>query len=103
MKSNINTMTLVRRSPLFAGFPNWFDEFFDTPAAPAPPALRSAAANVSETEQAYSIELLAPGFEKSDFELSIQEQVLTLKAEHKKKTRRKDRSLHPPRICCAQL
>jgi HSP20 family protein len=37
--------------------------------------------NIKETEKNYSIELVAPGFEKTDFKISLDEQILTISAE----------------------
>ena len=81
-------MNLVRRAPMFAGIPSIFDEFFEAGGS-AVPAMRHAAANVVENESAYAIELLSPGFEKSDFELSLNEQTLTIKAENKREEEQK--------------
>ena len=37
--------------------------------------------NIKETEKNYSIELVAPGFEKTDFKISLDQQILTISAE----------------------
>jgi HSP20 family protein len=37
--------------------------------------------NVTETEKNYSIEIVAPGFEKTDFKISLDQQILTVSAE----------------------
>jgi HSP20 family protein len=39
--------------------------------------------NISENEKSYSIEVSAPGFEKKDFNVRIEDGVLTVSAEHK--------------------
>lgn len=39
--------------------------------------------NIKETENNYSIEVIAPGFEKTDFKVSLDQQVLTIWAEKK--------------------
>jgi HSP20 family protein len=40
--------------------------------------------NIKETEKAYWLELIAPGFEKSDFKINLDGAVLKLEAEKKK-------------------
>jgi HSP20 family protein len=37
--------------------------------------------NITETEKNYSIEIVAPGFEKNDFKISLDQQILTVSAE----------------------
>ena len=37
--------------------------------------------NITETEKNYIIEIVAPGFEKNDFKISLDQQILTVSAE----------------------
>jgi len=39
--------------------------------------------NIKETDKNYSIEIVAPGFEKTDFKVSLERQLLTITAEKK--------------------
>ena len=39
--------------------------------------------NIKETDKDYSIEIVAPGFEKTDFKVSLEQQLLTISAEKK--------------------
>jgi HSP20 family protein len=39
--------------------------------------------NITETDKAYNIEVSAPGFEKKDFNVRIEDGVLTVSGEHK--------------------
>src|SRR3989337_1062351 len=43
----------------------------------------SVPVNIKETEKNYSIEIVAPGFEKTDFKISLEKQLLTISAEKK--------------------
>ena len=43
----------------------------------------TAPVNIKETEKNYSIEIIAPGFEKTDFKVSLEKQLLTISAEKK--------------------
>jgi HSP20 family protein len=40
-------------------------------------------ANVKESEKNYSIELVAPGFDKADFKVNVEQDILTVSAEKK--------------------
>lgn len=44
---------------------------------------QSAPVNIKETESAYQIEVIAPGMDKSDFKLNIDNNILTISAEKK--------------------
>ena len=39
--------------------------------------------NVKETEKSYQLEVVAPGFEKSDFKVNLDQDILTISAEKK--------------------
>ena len=41
------------------------------------------AVNISESETAYSVEVVAPGFKKEDFKLKVDDDILTISAEAK--------------------
>ena len=43
----------------------------------------SVPVNIKETDKNYSIEVVAPGFEKTDFKISLEQQLLTISAEKK--------------------
>jgi HSP20 family protein len=83
-------MTLVKfnRRPLEASFNNLINDFFaDLPVLTKNEAEQSwkgfVPVNIRENEKSYSIDVVAPGFEKSDFKVSIDDQILTLSAEKK--------------------
>lgn len=44
--------------------------------------------NISDSENAYELELSVPGFQKSDFIINLDENVLTISTEKKKKIQR---------------
>ncbi len=46
-----------------------------------------APVNVKETEKAYEIEVVAPGFEKADFKVNLEQNLLTISAEKKDEVR----------------
>jgi HSP20 family protein len=47
----------------------------------------SAPVNIKESEKNYSIEVVAPGFEKSDFKIDLNQDVLTISAEKENEAR----------------
>ena len=44
--------------------------------------------NIHETDDAYSIELAAPGFNKADFKVSLEHDTLVISGEHKQEERK---------------
>jgi len=46
--------------------------------------------NVKETKDAYQLEVVAPGFEKNDFNINLEKNILTVSAEKKSETENKD-------------
>jgi HSP20 family protein len=42
-----------------------------------------APVNIKETEKSYSIDVVAPGFEKADFKVNLDQDILTISAENK--------------------
>ncbi len=66
--------------------PNIFDDFFarepffnENGSKPA--------VNIKEKEAEFGIELVAPGFSKEDFKIEMNEDMLTISAEHKSETK----------------
>jgi HSP20 family protein len=80
--------TIVRRRN--AAFPSFVDEFFNDSILPRfldwKPGYNSSAlpgVNVEETDKEYRIELAAPGLEKKDLKISVNDGVLTISSEKK--------------------
>ena len=91
-------MTLVnfRNRPVSANFNNAMDTFI----AGFPSVLRDdlsvshfkqfAPINVKETENGYQLEVIAPGFEKENFAISLDKNLLTITAEQKRESEAKN-------------
>lgn len=62
---------------------NFFDSLFNDSFISDRLVSRVPAVNISETEDAYHIELAAPGLVKSDFKINVDQEVLTVSAEKK--------------------
>jgi len=60
-------------------FDNLFNDSFITDRM----VTRVPAVNITETQQAFSIELAAPGLKKSDFKINVDKNVLTISVEKK--------------------
>ena len=91
-------MTLVKfnRKPFERNFNNLFEDFFtDMPELFKNDFNESVwngftPVNVKETEKSYNLEIVAPGFEKTDFNVPVDQKILTISVE--KKEEKKDDS-----------
>ena len=80
------TQVKFNRKPFEGTFNNLVDDLF----AELPVLYRNeqnwkgtVPVNVKETDRNYIIEVVAPGFEKTDFKISLEQQLLTISAEKK--------------------
>ena len=80
-------MKLIRKSNYHPAFPTFFDDFFtkDLFSGIENKSLfrTSPAVNIMELDNAYTIELAAPGLRKEDFNLDIENDLLTISFENK--------------------
>lgn len=65
---------------LFPGFPSLFRDDLTAQARSFTPV------NIAETENGYVLDLVAPGLEKEDFKISLEQNILTISAEKKTET-----------------
>lgn len=77
-------MNLVKRNPANNNFPSVMDELFKDMLGGTqynhkmvPPV------NIRETEESYIVELMAPGMKKEDFNIELDNELLTISAELK--------------------
>lgn len=63
---------------IFNEFPAFFGNGFNNSVRKA-----SVPVNVKETENAYELEMMVPGFEKADFNVNLEQNLLTISAEKK--------------------
>lgn len=68
-------------------FDEVFNDFFGGAHAHRGFMHKSAAVNIKESEKEYQLEFAAPGFEKDEFKLNLENQVLTVSAEKKNESR----------------
>ena len=71
-------MNIIRKTTPW--FPSLFDEFFtrDFGIDLAPKTYQTPAVNITEKEDAFHLELVAPGKEKKDFSVELEEDTLTI-------------------------
>lgn len=76
--------TIVKRqNPLWSDFPNFLDSFVNdwsqgsVMKTPAPPV------NVKETDKNFEIEVAAPGYQKEDFKVEVEQNMLKISASQK--------------------
>lgn len=76
--------TLVRtRRNGFNDFPSLFDEFFNDWNQGSTMKPASVSVNVRENDNAYFLEVVAPGFEKEDFNVELENDMLTISHQRK--------------------
>jgi len=83
--------------PAFAGefFGNDFlSNFFETPTRSSIPSV-----NIIEGQNDYKIEVAAPGLQKEDFKIDLENDVLTIVSEKKQKTEEKDEKYMRREFC----
>ena len=81
----------------FKGYGNFFDEFFNNSLSNAfgsDFAVNHPSVNVLETEQAFRLEIAAPGLDKKDFNIQVEKDQLTISAEKEKREESKDEQLN---------
>lgn len=74
-------------------FNGFFDEIFNrniTNFLGSDAVLNQPAVNVKESENAFKLELAAPGFDKQDFNLNVENDFLIVTANHEAKTEEKN-------------
>ncbi len=87
-------MSLVRwknQDENFPSFSNFFDDFFSRDYHNG--NLRGAnlpAVNISEDDENFEVEVAAPGLKKEDFNINLENNLLTISGEHKEENEEKE-------------
>jgi len=89
-------MTLAKLSNQVPMFPNFFDKFFDTDLfdwnarnfSGTNTTLPSV--NIKESDEGFEVEMAAPGLKKEDFNIELNNDVLTISSEKKVENEVKD-------------
>ena len=86
------TLVKVKNRPFDKNFNIFMDDFFHRFPSLLKEDLTLTTArwnvpvNIKETENAYRLEVVAPGFEKDDFKVNLEAALLTISAEKKEET-----------------
>lgn len=86
-------MTQLMKSPgLLSGVPALFSNFFDDDWFNGDKGwlARVPAANVQEQDDAFRIELAAPGMQKQDFQINVENGTLTVSSEKKEESKEEE-------------
>jgi HSP20 family protein len=77
-------MNTVKRNPANRAFPSVMDELFKDLLGGTQYTHKTVPpVNIRETEQSFSVELMAPGMKKEDFNIELDNYLLTISAEVK--------------------
>lgn len=82
-------MTLIKRTQNVPAWPAFFNEFFDrdwldwTNRNFSNTNTTLPAVNIKESTDRFEVEMAAPGFEKADFKIELNKDVLTISSEKK--------------------
>ncbi len=89
-------MQLIKSNGTFPTIAKMFDQLLNDDFFPAPARGTTLwnstlpAVNVKETEDQYELELAAPGLEKGDFNIEVDQDVLTISSEKKENKEEKE-------------
>jgi HSP20 family protein len=84
-QANRNAMYNTPLSGLFTNL--WADDFLTAERAQFVPAV-----NLSEDETQYHVELSAPGFDKNDFKIELNDGILSVSGKHQTQTEAKEKN-----------
>jgi HSP20 family protein len=91
-------MTLLRRrDPMFPAFPSLFDDFMTRDVSDwlstnfSNTGTTLPAVNIQENDNEYIVELAAPGMTKKDFDIELENDLLTITSEKKDEVEDKDK------------
>ncbi len=91
-------MSLIKSKPAFTApsvITDFFnDGFFNNELSNFPLTRWVPNANVRETEDAYIVELAAPGLEKDEFKVEVQEDLVTIEGQHEEDREERNEEYH---------
>ena len=83
---------LVKRDLMIPSLGSLFDDFFNDEVMLRDHAGHVPSVNITENDKSYKIEVSAPGFEKNDFNIRVEEGMLTVSGEHKTERNEENKS-----------
>src|SRR4051812_41353715 len=76
------SLGLEKRNTLMPSMENLFSSFFGNDLISNDYAGFVPSVNITENEDSYNVEAFAPGFEKKDFNVQVEDGVLTITGQH---------------------
>ena len=76
-------MTLIKwkgNDTLPSNLSNWMDDFFNHNDLPKGTGIHSPSVNIKETDNSFVLEVAAPGFSKENFDIKVENDLLTISA-----------------------
>jgi HSP20 family protein len=99
-------MSLIKRSEWPSSGGSLLSNFFDDDRFFTSPWLRGQeipAMNVRETDNNFEVELAVPGYKKEDFNVSVDNGILTISAERKQENEKKDDNYTRKEFSCSSF
>lgn len=84
VKTNVPTLSSMVQDLLKNDFTNWTNNNFSNTNTTIP------AVNIIESKDDYRVEMAAPGMKKSDFNIELKDNVLTISSDHRQGERNED-------------
>lgn len=81
-----------KRNMLMPTFENLFSNFFNNDLISKDYAGHMPSVNITENENSYLIEVAAPGFEKSDFNVVVENGLLKISGEHRSEAEHQEKT-----------
>lgn len=85
-------MTLVKRN--YNNWNNLFDELFNSASSSYAKDLNVPPVNIQENNDAFQVDVVAPGLQKQDFKINVNEGLLTISYEKANEQETKGEKLH---------
>ena len=96
-QKNKNTMSIIRYNPndfVPSTFSSLVDRFFNESLARSGGSVFTPKVDVIENETSYEVQVAAPGLNKDDFKIEVNDNYLTVSGERKFTNEKKDKNFH---------
>lgn len=90
IKFKTMTPSTQKNRPVLGRFPSFFDEFFNDFQSASLPHTRVPAVNVKESDNSYELEIAAPGMQKDEFNVEVDNDMLIISGEVKQESQSED-------------
>lgn len=84
------TLVKINNRPVSSVFNSVLDDLFQLPVTWKDSSLQNPPVNIHETQDAYHLELSAPGLNKEDFQVKLEDGLLTISFEKREEAKTED-------------